>query len=126
MIRKFDTFSIVLFLVVVFIISAVLFYFVDSTNLDTVQHEAKVVKTYHSPGFMQTTTTVIDGTPLTTSTYIPDVWSAKVMTLNIGRVTCTIDEYVYYGLRNGEEVIAHVATGRFSGSNYCKGLIVKE
>ena len=97
------------------------FYIIDSTNLPTKDLPATVINKHYSPEHYSPMITTVNGVTTTTMIYYPPSWSIETKSiLNI--VSCSVSVGYFNQLKIDDEIIISVASGRFSDSNYCKGV----
>lgn len=109
----------VLITIVTAFIGLILFYFVDSSFLDTEPTQAyTVAEKYHAP-YTSTTVTMVGDMPVTNVTHHPERFEIQVDAFGT-RVYCPASRQQYDNFKLEEQVVAQLAIGRITGNTYCK------
>lgn len=97
----------------------IVFYLVDSSFLDATPKESTVISKDHTPGHFQSVVSTVNKTTTVSQVWVPESWSATVSFKGYETHSCSITEYVYNRIEQGDKGIGYYVSGRISGWTYC-------
>ena len=107
-------------LLVIFL--SIVFYFIDSSFIETNKESAIVVEKHHTPAHMQPQVISTGKSTVVNTILIPDSWSFNVSILG-HRFSCPVTSSQYEDFDLGGSVVALLGVGRLSGATHCKGVL---
>lgn len=102
---------------IVICLCAICFLIADSTAIETREASAVVEAKSYRPGYHQPQTVMVGKTPVTNLIWIPPAWEVTASGHD-----CEVTKEVHDRAEAGREAKVLLASGRFTGSTYCKGL----
>ncbi|MCY9861458.1 hypothetical protein OTK49_02855 [Vibrio coralliirubri] len=113
-----------LFAVLAILLLSLLVYVIDRVGIKSKPCKVTVIGRFHTPTKTITSTTFINGSPIITSTVIPEYWSLNVVDSKNEIMPCQVSHNAYLNVPSETIWTGMVGRGRLTGGKYCTEILL--